>query len=197
MNGRTSVTPGSGLLDLNASQTRRAELSEPNSYWSGVLSRQFRKRRTGISIYHVVGAPLWHSVKWVSASARNSPNEAKEISMRQRSLVLAVFEEGSECVDDCADFRKDVRVSFRKKSISFAPFHLGTRTGQDMVSLHDDTDFGDPRRGVSLWRFIRFSRGASMYRVERVPCNVRCCSSVPDAGHLDTACQRSLAYGRT
>jgi hypothetical protein len=106
----------------------------------------------GISIYHFVATALWHSVKWVSASARNSPDEANDVAMCQRRLVLPVFEESSERVYDSADLRKDVRVSFGKESVSPAPFH-----------------FGNPRRGVSLWSFVRVSRGA-------------------DAGHLDTAC---------
>lgn len=75
------MSPGSGLLDLKASQTRRAELSEGNSYWRGVLTRQFRQGRTGISIDQLVGTALWPSVKWVTASARNGANEADEVAM--------------------------------------------------------------------------------------------------------------------
>lgn len=78
--------------------------------------------------------------------------------MCQGGLVFPVFEKSSEGVDDSIDPRKDVGVSFRKESISLAPFDLGT-VGQDMGSLYDDTDVGNPRWGVPLWSFVRFSRG--------------------------------------
>lgn len=66
-------------------------------------------------------------------------------------------------MDDSADFRKDVRVRFGKESISLAPFHLGRlMTGQDVGSLHNDTNLCDPRWGVSLWRLVRFSGRTSV-----------------------------------
>lgn len=128
---------GSGLLAVNASQTRRAELSEADSF-IGATSCQggFEEQRTGISIYHFVGTPLWPSIQWVVTSARNSPNEANEVAVCQRGLVFPVLEESSERVNDSTDFRKDIRVSFGKESISLAPLHLVTKTGGVRVWTH-------------------------------------------------------------
>ena len=110
MNGRGWVSSESGLLDMNASQTRRAEMSEANSYHIGAAScgGSYGQPPTGISIYHLVTTPVCCSVKWVATCACNGRNEAADIAMCQCGFVPAIFEESSERVDDSTDFGKDV-----------------------------------------------------------------------------------------
>lgn len=130
----------------------------------------------------------------VAAPARNSGKEAADMAMCQSGLVGAVFEKRSERVDDSTNFGKDVRVGFRKERVGLAPFDLVTTTGQEMEWLENKTDFRDPGGSVSFWSPVRSSRGT---RRGMNAGKTWVLKGAPNAGHLDTAREGSLAHGRT